>query len=115
MDDATRSWLLAQLGTATDLVDLDARYTRLGRARAVAIEILSQRKADLINNQPASVNISSVVSVAYTENIKALERQIALLESADALPAPDEPADDTSDDDTDPGWSIVQLIERPRR
>jgi hypothetical protein len=115
VDEATRSWLLAQLGTATNLADLDTRYTRLGKARAVAIETLNQRKADLINNQPASVNISSVVSVAYTENIKALERQIALLESADAPPAPDEPADDTSDNDTDPGWSIVRLVERPRR
>nr|WSX25588.1 hypothetical protein OG690_37860 [Streptomyces tubercidicus] len=114
MDEATRSWLLAQLGTATNLADLEARYTRLGKARAVAIEILNQRKADLINNQPASVNISSVVSVTYTENIKAIERQLALLEAADALPAPDEPVDDTSDDDA-PGWSVVRLIERPRR
>ncbi|MEU8682986.1 hypothetical protein [Streptomyces sp. NPDC048611] len=113
MDVATRSWLLAQLGTNTNLSDLEARYTRLGKARAVAIEVLTQRKADLIA-QPASVNVSSVVGVTYTENIKALERQIALLEAADAPPAPDEPTDDTAGD-TDSGWSIVQLVERPRR
>jgi hypothetical protein len=113
VDDATRSWLLAQLGTATDLVDLDARYTRLGKARAVAIEILNQRKADLINNQPASVNISSVLSVTYTENIKAIERQIALLEAADAPPAPDEPT--IPEDDSISTFGVIRLIERPRR
>ncbi|MFF3547051.1 hypothetical protein ACFYXD_35100 [Streptomyces platensis] len=114
MDVATRSWLYAQLGTATDLADLETRYTRLGRARAVAIEVLTQRKADLIA-QPASVNVSSVVGVTYTENIKALERQILALEAEDAPPAPDEPAEDTSDNDTESGWSIVRLVERPRR
>lgn len=114
MDDATRRWLLDQLGTATDLVDLEARYTLLGTARAVAISILTQRKADLIA-QPASVNVSSVVGVTYTENIKAIERQIALLEAADAPPAPDEPADEDDEDDTDTGWAVVQLVERPRR
>ncbi|MEW9521794.1 hypothetical protein [Streptomyces tubercidicus] len=115
MDEATRSWLLAQLGTATNLADLDARYTRLGKARAVAIEVLNQRLADLFSNQPASVTIPNAIGLGYAENIKAIERKIALLEAADAPPAPDEPADNTSDDDTDPGWSIVQLIERPRR
>lgn len=115
MDDATRRWLLDQLGTNTDLVDLEARYTLLGKARAVAVSVLNQRKADLVNNQPASVNISSVVAVAYTENIKALERQILALEAEGAPPAPDEPTEDASDDDTESGWSIVQLIERPRR
>ncbi|MFJ6608226.1 hypothetical protein [Streptomyces lydicus] len=114
MDDATRSWLLAQLGTNTNLADLDARYTRLGRARAVAIEILNQRKADLINNQPASVNISSVLSVTYTENIKAIERQLALLEATDAPPAPDE-STPVPEDDSDSRFGIIRLIERRRR
>ena len=111
MDDATRRWLLAQLGTATDLDDLDERYTRLGSARAVAIEVLYERKANLVNGQPASLTVSGVVGATYTENIKALERQIAFLEGGGA-PAPDE-----SDGDDDPvsGWSIVRLIERPRR
>lgn len=111
MDAATRAWLISQLGTATDLADLDQRYTRLGKARAVALEVLYERKAALVMGQPASVNVSSVVSVAYTENIKALERQIALLESGEP-PAPDDPSDDTN---TDTGFGVIQLIERPRR
>lgn len=113
MDDATLRWLLSQLGTNTDTADLVDRYTRLGTARAVAIEVLNQRKADLINNQPASVNISSVLSVTYTENIKAIERQIALLEAADAPPAPDEPT--TPDGDVAGQFGTIRLIERPRR
>jgi hypothetical protein len=35
--------------------------------------------------------VSGVVGVGYTENIKALERQIASLEAGDP-PAPDDPA-----------------------
>lgn len=113
MDDATRQWLLAQLGTATNLADLDARYTRLGKARAVAIEVLTLRKADLIA-QPASVTVSSVVGVTFTENIKAIERQLAELQAADAPLAPDEtepPAEEVSDGQ----FGIIRLIERPRR
>ncbi|MFH9425960.1 hypothetical protein [Streptomyces sp. NPDC017529] len=111
MDDATQKWLLDQLGTATDTADLDTRYTRLGSARAVAISVLTQRHADLVNNQPASINVSAVVGVTYTENIKALERKIAFLEGGGS-PAPDEPG---ADDPSGPGWSVVRLIERPRR
>ncbi len=110
MDAATQAWLLAQLGTTTDLTDLNARYTRLGTARAVALEILYERKAALIA-QPASVNVSSVVAVTFTENIKALERQIALLESGQP-PAPDDPA---GTGDTTTYLGVVQLVERPRR
>lgn len=111
MDAATRAWLISQLGTNTDLTDLEARYTRLGTARAVALEILNQRLADL-RAQVASVNLSGVVSVTYTENIKAYERQIALLE-AGGSPAPDEPAGG-SDDGTVLLGSF-QLVERRRR
>ncbi|MEV5915846.1 hypothetical protein AB0M00_44055 [Streptomyces chartreusis] len=111
MDVATRAWLISQLGTNTDLTDLEARYTRLGKARAVALEILNQRLADL-RAQVASVNLSGVVSVTYTENIKAYERQIALLEEGGS-PAPDEPAGG-SDDDTVLLGSF-QLVERRRR
>lgn len=111
MDDATRSWLLAQLGTNTNLADLDARFTRLGKARAVAIEVLNQRKADLIE-QPSVIGVSAVVNINTTGNIAALERQIALLEADDAPPAPDEPID-TSDDSG--RFGVIRLIERRRR
>lgn len=108
MDTATQAWLISQLGSATDLTDLTARYTRLGTARKVALEILNQRLADL-RAQAASVNVSGVVSVTFTENIKAYERQIALLE-AGGSPAPDEtPSDDTV------LLASFQLVERPRR
>lgn len=113
MDATVRAWLIAQLGTATNLADLDQRYTRLGTARAVALEVLYERKAALVNDQPASVNVSSVVGVTYTENIKALERQIAALESGQP-PAPDDPAP-PADDTTGIGFSVIQLRERPRR
>ena len=111
MDAATQAWLISQLGTATNLDDLNARYTRLGKARLVALEVLNQRLADL-RAQASTVNLSSVVSVSFTENIRAYERQIALLESG-ASPAPDEPAPGT-ETDTVP-LRMIRLVERRRR
>lgn len=111
MDDATRQWLLDQVGSATDTALLDARYALLGSARAVALSILRQRKNDLVAGQPASLGVTGVVTLSYTENIKALERQIAMLESGEP-PAPDEP---TGPDDDGYGFGVIHLIGRPRR
>ncbi|MCI3279097.1 hypothetical protein [Streptomyces cylindrosporus] len=111
MDAATQAWLISQLGTTTDLTDLTTRYTRLGTARAVALEILNQRLADL-RADVAKVAVSSVVSVDYTANILAYERQIAALESGGS-PAPDEPAGGIDPDAVLLG--TFQLVERRRR
>lgn len=109
MDEATRAWLLAQLGTATPTADLDTRYLRLATGRAVAIEVLYERKAALLA-QPASVSVSGVVSVVFSENIKALERQISILESG-MPPAPDEDPDTGGPG----GFGTIELTARPRR
>ncbi|MFB7867352.1 hypothetical protein [Streptomyces sp. NPDC056069] len=111
MDAAVRAWLISQLGTSTDLADLDTRYTRLGAARLVAVEILRERLAALIHEQPSTLAVSGVVSLSYGENIRALERQITALENGQP-PAPDDPADP---DDIPDSIGIIQLVERPRR
>jgi hypothetical protein len=108
LPDTVQAWLLSQLGTTTSVADLETRYTRLGTARPVALEVLYERKAALLQ-QPASVNVSSVVAVTFTENIKALERQIALLEQGEP-PAPDDPAGTG-----DSFIGVARLVERPRR
>lgn len=108
MDAAVQAWLISQLGTSTDLTDLNTRYNRLGTARATALEILRERLADL-RAQPTAVSVSSVVLVNYTANLSAYERQIALLEAGDP-PAPDDPPA-TSDDTI----GYLQLVPRPRR
>jgi hypothetical protein len=110
MDVDVRAWLLAQLGTATDQADLETRYTRLGTARAVALEVLRERLAAL-RQQPSTVNVSSVVGVSFTENIKAYERQIAALEAGEP-PAPDDPDDGAG---ISGDLHLLYLIERPRR
>ena len=109
MNDATKAWLLSELGTTTPITDLEIRYTRLGTARSVALEVLRERLAAL-RAQPASVNVSGAVAVTFTENIKAYERQIDALENG-ANPAPDET------DTTGSGGRIgmLTLRERPRR
>lgn len=108
---AVTAWLKGELGSTVDLADLETRYLRLGTARAVALEVLRERLADL-RNQPATVSLSGVVSVGFAENIKALERQIAALEDGQP-PAPDDPLD--PDGSSLGGIGILQLKERPRR
>ncbi|WP_228981265.1 hypothetical protein [Streptomyces sp. DH12] len=113
MDTAVRAWLTGQLGTATDLADLEARYTRLGTARAVALEVLSERHAALIS-QPATLNVSAVLSFSQAENIKALERKIAELRAGIPL-APDETDPDGDGTALDGGFNVIRLTARPRR
>jgi post-segregation antitoxin (ccd killing protein) len=108
---AVTAWLKGELGASVDLTDLDTRYQRLGTARAVALEVLRERLADL-RAQPATVNVSGVVAVGIAENIKAYERQIAALEDGQP-PAPDDPADPNGG--SPGGISVMYLVERPRR
>ncbi|WP_331728862.1 hypothetical protein OG693_39575 (plasmid) [Streptomyces sp. NBC_01259] len=111
MNAAVQAWLVSQLGPKTDLVDLNARYMRLGTARATAIEVIRERLAAL-RAQPSTINVSSVVGVSYVENIKAYERLLASLVAGDD-PAPDDPTDPCDDGDNTLG--LVYLVERPRR
>ncbi|MEU1134253.1 hypothetical protein ABZ383_31085 [Streptomyces sp. NPDC005900] len=112
MDTAVRAWLLDQLGQSTNTADLDARYTRLGTARAVAISVIQSRLADL-RAQAATVGVSGVVNVSFTENIKAYERQLTALIAGDE-PAPDDPPGTGQDNDTI-RLGLIQLTARPRR
>jgi hypothetical protein len=108
VDLAVQHWLLAQLGTSTDLTDLQVRYTRLGTARSVALEVLRERYAAL-RDQPTAVTVTNVVAINATANLAAYERQIAALEAGEP-PAPDE--DDQTSPDT---LGMILLRERPRR
>ncbi|MFF2411864.1 hypothetical protein [Streptomyces sp. NPDC058092] len=110
MDAAVRAWLISQLGTDTDMPDLEQRYTRLGTARAVALEVVRERLAALLAS-PGTVSVSGVVSVSFSANIAAYERQIESLEAGDP-PAPDDPEDPDGAGD---GFDVLYLMERPRR
>ncbi|MGW4982637.1 hypothetical protein [Streptomyces mirabilis] len=86
MEVAVRAWLLAQLGPTTDTSDLDTRYARLTSARAVANEILAERRAKLLAD-PLRMTVDGVVTIDQSNNLAGLERQIAALVD---LVAPDE-------------------------
>ncbi|MGW1803356.1 hypothetical protein ACWCQN_48200 [Streptomyces sp. NPDC001984] len=88
MDPAVLAWLLAQLGPSTDQADLQTRYTRLGSARAVALEVLSERRAKLLQ-----LTVNGVATLDQSNNLTGLERQIASVEAATA-------PDDTAGGDT---------------
>jgi len=89
MDIAVRAWLLAQLGPTTDTADLDARYTRLTSARAVANEVLAERRVKLLAD-PLRMTVDRVVTIDQSNNLAGLERQITALVD---LVAPDELVD----------------------
>ncbi|MER5642076.1 hypothetical protein ABT095_34705 [Kitasatospora sp. NPDC002227] len=92
MDDTVRAWLLAQLGP-TDPEQLAGRYERLRSARAVAVEVLAERRAKLLA-EPLRLVVDGVVTMDQTANLTGLERQLAAIQ---ANPGPDEiPADDTA-------------------
>ncbi|PSK57086.1 hypothetical protein B0E38_02617 [Streptomyces sp. 111WW2] len=106
---SVQAWLLSQLGADTPVADLETRYSRLGSARAVALEVLNERHAALLQ-QPTTLSLSGVVGLGFGENIKALERKIALLESGQP-PAPDDPEEAGSAGQL----GVFRLVERPRR
>ncbi|WP_324787047.1 hypothetical protein [Streptomyces sp. H51] len=87
MDAAVVAWLLAQLGPTTDQTDLQARYDRLGAARAVALEVLHERRAKLLA-EPLQLTVNGVATLDQSANLTGLERQIASVEDATT---PDEP------------------------
>ncbi|WP_432157847.1 hypothetical protein [Streptomyces sp. bgisy153] len=75
MDEFQRSWLLAQLGPDTDPADLERRFFRLRSVRAVALEVLGERRAKLLAD-PLKVTVDGVVAMDLQENLRGIERQI---------------------------------------
>jgi hypothetical protein len=96
VDPAVLAWLLAQLGPATDTDDLQTRYTRLGSARAVALEVFTERRAKLLA-EPLRLTVNNVLTLDNSANLTGLERQIAAVESGSA---PDDVTADTTYEST---------------
>jgi hypothetical protein len=95
VNDFQRSWLLAQLGPDTDPADLEARFFRLRSARAVALEVLGERRAKLLGD-PLKVTVDGVVTMDLQQNLLGIERQIDALRQ---VPAPDDPQGEDEEDD----------------
>ncbi|MFD8278408.1 hypothetical protein ACFV47_04225 [Streptomyces solisilvae] len=96
MDEFQRSWLLAQLGPDTDPADLERRFFRLRSARAVALEVLGERRAKLLGD-PLKVTVDGVVTMDLQENLRGIERQIdAICQTS----APDDPEDGDGEGNT---------------
>ncbi|MDQ0990740.1 hypothetical protein [Streptomyces sp. V3I7] len=101
MDEFQRSWLLAQLGPDTDPADLERRYFRLRSVRAVALEVLGERRAKLLAD-PLKVSVDGVVTMDLQENLRGIERQI---DQAGRAPAPDDPVEE----ETEGAGEMVQV------
>ncbi|WP_413812754.1 hypothetical protein [Streptomyces sp. OE57] len=96
MDEFQRSWLLAQLGPDTDPADLERRFFRLRSARAVALEVLGERRAKLLGD-PLKVTVDGVVTMDLQENLRGIERQIDGVRQASA---PDDPREEGEEKNT---------------
>ncbi|WP_328376871.1 hypothetical protein OHB13_10385 [Streptomyces sp. NBC_00440] len=90
MDEFQRSWLLAQLGPDTDPADLERRFLRLRSVRAVALEVLGERRAKLLAD-PLKVTVDGVVIMDMQENLRGIERQIEVVRQ---VPAPADAQDE---------------------
>lgn len=78
-----RRWVGSNVGRDTDLVDavdLDERIERTGSPEAAALELLQQRRADIVLGNPTSLNIAGDQAEDWGKNLEALDRQIAQLE-----------------------------------
>ncbi|MDN3061231.1 hypothetical protein PH213_43440 [Streptomyces sp. SRF1] len=91
MDEFQRSWLLAQLGPDTDAADLERRFFRLRSARAVALEVLGERRAKLLGD-PLKVTVDGVVTMDLQENLRGIERQI---DTVCQIPVPVDPGEES--------------------
>ncbi|MFC9643363.1 hypothetical protein ACFTZF_33125 [Streptomyces mirabilis] len=100
MDQPVLSWLLAQLGTSTDTADLEIRFARLGSARAVALEVLAERRAKLLAD-PLRLTVDGVVTMDNTNNLTGTERQITGVMTA------------VAPDDTAPADGVAELVAAP--
>ncbi|MFJ7422750.1 hypothetical protein ACIQXD_29725 [Streptomyces uncialis] len=98
------AWLRAQLGTTTPADDLAARYARLGTARAVAGEVLAERRAALLAD-PLRITVPGAVTLDHSANLSGLERQLAAL---DELSAPD----DVTEGGAVPDLTVTRLVRR---
>ncbi|ORT53978.1 hypothetical protein [Streptomyces sp. CB03238] len=108
MDEFQRSWLLAQLGPDTDPADLERRYFRLRSVRAVALEVLGERRAKLLANR-LKVTVEGVVTMDLRENLRGIERQIEQVRQA---PAPDDP--DDREEEREPVMAVTWLTSARR-
>lgn len=84
-------WLRDQLGDQPADAELQTRYDDRGSVRDVALSVLSSRRRALLESS-LQVTATGVASVNNTENVKALERDIAALSKLDDDPTdgPDE-------------------------
>lgn len=111
LTDAQISWLRSEVGAGITSDDLQARYDRLDSVRDVAMEVLRERRASLLE-QPLAMNLTGVASVDYTNNVAALERRLAALAHLD-----DDPSDDDGADQETPTVDHVEsfTLTRARR
>lgn len=79
MDDTALHVIRSWVGSNPSDTDLETRFDRLTDAQLVALEVLRERRADLVSN-PAQFAVSGDYSQSTGKNIDALDADIVRLE-----------------------------------
>ena len=87
-------WLRDTVGDTVELAELQSRFDDLESVRDVAIAVLRDRRRAYLDSS-LKVSVSGVASVDNTENVKAIEREIAQLVKLDHDPT-DEPGEEAT-------------------
>lgn len=82
MDAVRRAYVRARIGPATPPTDddLDAMFVQTGLAAAVAIDVLEERLARVLDD-PSSYNVSGVYQEDYTSTITGLRDKIKRIQA----------------------------------
>ena len=113
-------WAKTQLGLSDDQrTDIGQRFARLGSLRAVALDVLGERRAAMLANPGfSSVTVPGAISVSQSlrDQVAAIERWMNELRSGPDDPsAPIGPDDDVHPEDRPLGVSTMLLPASRRR
>lgn len=101
-------WLHSIVGDDVADSALQTQYDELGSVRDVAIWEVRRQK-NLLLDSPLSTNVSGVASVNTTENVKALERELARLTTLDSDPS-DDPVPAPEDGELVQRFEVIDLV-----
>lgn len=102
------AWLRDKIGDEPADDVLQGYYDSTGSVRDTAITVLGQRRRALLDSS-LKVSVSGVASIDNTENVKAIERDIAALAKLD-----DDPTDEEGEDTGGLGDNSTEVFQLTR-
>lgn len=86
-DGATLAQIRSWVGSEPSNDDLAVRFERLGSTNLTALEVLRERRANLLAD-PAKVSVDGDASWDWSKNLEVLDKQVAELETVAGIAGP---------------------------